>query len=150
MDADTPIPSGRAFFTLGQDFIPGQAPSPATFTFPAPVQMVGAYVEAAKYLAAGIDGVVTVTAFDSLGVSLGQLSVVTNGAGWNRFVNPPVNLGPLDTWIGLRTLDGSYSISSISIQGWYLVADNLMFTPVPEPASVAVGLLGVVFILRRR
>lgn len=143
----TPFPSGTAFFAANCGWDPSAGPATVTFSFPAPVQMVGAYVESNRWLEIGFDGVVSLEAFDAAGTSLGQLSVTTDGV-TSLWEGPPYPNG-LDTWIGLGTDDGSFSIYSIAFHGYGLVADDLMSLPVPEPAALVLALFGALAWRRR-
>jgi hypothetical protein len=144
----TPFPSGAAFFGAYCGQSSSEPVGTVTFTFPWPVRSVGAYVEANLWPENGYDGVVTLEAFDEFGVSLGQVAVVTDGV-TSPWEGPPYPNG-LDTWIGLGTHDGAFSIYSIAFHGYNVVADDLMFVPVPEPASFLTLALAVICVVRRR
>ena len=142
---DTAIPSPTSILT----HLTPAGNEPLRLTFDTPVARVGAYTEASIFRLIGYDGLVTLEAFDEGGASLGLVQVFANGAGWNIFASPPVDLGPLDSWIGLETVGAQPLIKSVEFVGRSLVMDDLHFQ-VPEPASAITGLLGVLFVLRRR
>jgi hypothetical protein len=144
----TPLPSGTAFFGAYCGWDPAPAP-PGTvmFDLPLPAQKVGVYVESSLWVEMGYDGVVVLEAFDALGQSLGSVAAVSDGV-TELWAGPPYPNG-LDTWIGLRTDDGAFSIYSVALHGRNVVADNLMFV-VPEPACAIMLALASVQLLRRR
>ena len=122
IDLETELPSPTAMFvhdTGGDEPVP-----PVELTFDPPVTKVGFYGEAAIFYAVGWDGSITLEAFDVDRVSLGLVEVFADGAGMNNFVDPPVDLGPVDTWIGLMA---SEPIGSVEIVGLYFVMDDLIF-----------------------
>jgi hypothetical protein len=145
----TPLPSGQAFFGAYCGWAPlPEPPGTVMFDLPVPAQKVGAYVESSLWIEIGYDGVVVLEAFDALGQSLGSVSVVTDGV-TSPGQGPPYPNG-LDTWIGLATDDGAFSIYSIALHGRNVVADDLMFVVVPEPACALVLAVAFACVVRRR
>jgi len=146
----TTLPSGRAFFGAYCGWYPlPEPPGTVLFDLPLPARKVGAYVESSLWIEMGYDGVVVLEAFDAHGQSLGTVAAVTDGV-TERWQGPPYPNG-LDTWIGLGTDDGSFSIHSIALHGRNVVADDLMFVLVPEPAyAMTLGLAFMYVVLRRR
>ncbi len=139
---DTVIPSGTAILTHSTGTPNGEI-APLEFTFDQPVARVGAFMEASNL------GLLSLEAFDVDGISLGLVDTFSDGAGRLIF-DPDIDLGPLDTWLGLETADGQPLISSVVILGDYMVMDDLHFE-VPEPASLSLfAVVGLLALRRRR
>ncbi|MCI0364319.1 MAG: hypothetical protein L0219_10580 [Phycisphaerales bacterium] len=140
----TPLPSGTAFFAM--DYFDGIGS--VDFTFATPVAQVGGYVECAWFDKVGWDGIATLEAFDSGGASLGMILAQTDGVG-GFFPSDPID--PLDTWMGLQTIDGSASIAFVRFSAVGLVLDDLTFsTVVPAPGALAFLAVGGLLSRRRR
>jgi len=130
---DTPLPSGTAFFVLNDGFDDTMPAPTIGFSFPTPVSGVGAYFEASKFIDIGFDGSVVIEAFDASNASLGSASIITDGV-TPSYLGPPFPNG-LDTWLGVRTMDGAPSIARIEVTARGFAMDDLTYSSVPAPAG---------------
>ncbi len=147
IEEDTVIPSGTSFLTHGNIGPSGEL-VPLELTFDAPVSRVGAFLEA-SILDGVLDGFLSLEAFDGLGNSLGLVTGFADGAG--RLVDDPsIDLGPLDTWLGLETADSQPLIKRVEIIGDFMVMDDLHFEVVPEPATLTLLAISSLLCRRRR
>ena len=144
--ATTPLPSGTSFLAY-ENNVDFPVIEPLVLTFDTPVVQVGAFTEAvidSRFPEA--DGRVVLAAFDSDDNLLGSTFIFADGVGGTPPTGPAT---PLDSWIGLETLDGSASIARVEITGNALVLDDLTFT-VPSPSAAGVFLVAACLTRSRR
>ena len=118
----------------GGDYFYGNnsATAPATITFANAVGQFGGYFNVAG---GGPSNNLSFSFFDAANVQVGSTQVVAM---------PTTNV---DAFVGFSS---TVPIKSVTLSGYYFVADDLRANPVPEPATIAALGLGAVALLRRR
>jgi len=134
VSSDADIPSGSAYMISGG---PGRDVS-VEFTFTADMLRVGAY------LGGNVESL-TISLFDAADILLKQVHLLGIMPDWKT------NFIAIEHPLGIRRVSMDFGPYSSGVPGsQYLLIDELMFEPVPEPATGICLALGSLALLKRR
>ena len=125
------VPNGSAFIAISSQ----DETRPLEFTFPTDVERVGVMVTGPPP-GSRPPGTITMSAFDGAGALLGSSNI---------------NAGHVDFWDENFLFVEASGIRKVTVGGYVIVVDSLLFSPVPEPCTaVLAALAGSILVSARR